>query len=62
MQFRASNNEAEYDALLHSLRFILEMHVGDLEIFSDSQLVTGHVNGSYEARDPMMVSYLMEAK
>ena len=38
------------------------MHVDDLEVFSDSQLVTGHVIRSYEARDLTMVSYLMEAK
>ncbi|XP_065008028.1 uncharacterized protein LOC135638684 [Musa acuminata AAA Group] len=62
LQFRATNNEAEYEALLHGLHLALEMHVDGLEVFSDSQLVTGHVNGSYEARDPTMVSYLMEAK
>nr|XP_009387002.1 PREDICTED: uncharacterized protein LOC103974012 [Musa acuminata subsp. malaccensis] len=55
-------SEAEYEALLHGLRLALELHVDDLEVFSDSQLVTGHVNRSCEARDPTMVSYLMEVK
>ncbi|XP_064944556.1 uncharacterized protein LOC135596437 [Musa acuminata AAA Group] len=60
LKFRATNNEAEYEALLHGLRLALELHVGDLEVFSDSQLVTGHINGSCEARDPTMISYLVE--
>uniref|UniRef100_A0A804ICR2 RNase H type-1 domain-containing protein n=1 Tax=Musa acuminata subsp. malaccensis TaxID=214687 RepID=A0A804ICR2_MUSAM len=42
LQFRATNNEAEYEALLHNLRLALEMHVNDLEIFSDSQLRLAH--------------------
>nr|XP_009386119.1 PREDICTED: uncharacterized protein LOC103973313 [Musa acuminata subsp. malaccensis] len=62
LKFRATNNEAEYEALLHGLHLALELHVGDLEVFSDSQLVTGHINGSCEARDPTMISYLMEVK
>ena len=62
MQFRGTNNEVKYEALLHGLRLALEMHVDDLEVFNDSQLVMRHVNGSYEAQDPKMVSYLMEAK
>ncbi|XP_065027568.1 uncharacterized protein LOC135651428 [Musa acuminata AAA Group] len=62
LQFQATNNEAEYEALLHGLRLALEMQVDNLEVFNDSQLVTGHVNGSYEARDPTMASYLAETQ
>ncbi|XP_065004142.1 uncharacterized protein LOC135636382 [Musa acuminata AAA Group] len=49
LQFQATNNEAKYEALLHRLRLTLEMHVGDLEVFNESQLVMGHINRSYEA-------------
>ncbi|XP_065041591.1 uncharacterized protein LOC135675241 [Musa acuminata AAA Group] len=62
LQFPATNNEAEYEALLHGLRLALEMQVDNLEVFNDSQLVTGHVNGSYETRDPTMASYLVETQ
>nr|XP_009400985.1 PREDICTED: uncharacterized protein LOC103985099 [Musa acuminata subsp. malaccensis] len=62
LQLRATNNEAEYEVLLHSLRLTLEMHVGNLEVFNNSQLVTGHVNDNYEARDPTMALYLTEVK
>ena len=37
--FRASNNEAEYEALLVRLRIILGMGAQDVEIYLDSQLV-----------------------
>jgi len=37
--FRASNNEAEYDALLVGLRTILDIGALEVEIYSDSQLV-----------------------
>ena len=36
LQFWATNNEAEYEALLHGLRLALEMHVDNLKVFSDS--------------------------
>ena len=62
LRFRATNNEAEYEALLHGLRLALEMCVGDLEAFNDSQLVVGHVNGSFEAWDPTMALYLAEVR
>ena len=37
--FRASNNEAEYEALLARLRAILDMGAREVEIYSDSRLV-----------------------
>ena len=37
--FRASNNEAKYEALLVGLRTVLGMGTRDIEIYSDSQLV-----------------------
>ena len=36
LQFRATNNVAEYEALLHGLCLTLEMHVDNLKVFSDS--------------------------
>ena len=37
--FRASNNEAEYEALLAGFRTVLGMGDRDVEIYSDSRLV-----------------------
>ena len=47
--FKASNNEAEYEALIVGLRTVLGMGVRDVEIYSDSRLVVNQVQGSFEA-------------
>ena len=60
--FRASNNEAEYEALLAKLRTVLGMGALDIEIYSDSQLVVSQVQGSFETRDSQMKEYLQVIK
>ncbi|GFS36164.1 hypothetical protein Acr_00g0044410 [Actinidia rufa] len=49
--FKATNNEAEYEALFISLRVAVELGAQSLEIFSDSQLVVNQVQGDYLAKD-----------
>ena len=39
LRFRASNNKAEYEALLAGLRTVLNIGARDVEIYSDSRLV-----------------------
>ena len=39
MGFKASNNKAEYEALLAELRAILNMGAREVEVYSDSWLV-----------------------
>ena len=60
--FRATNNEAEYKALLAGLRTILGMGARDVEVNSDSRLVVSQVQGSFEARDSRMKEYLQAVK
>ncbi|XP_065003984.1 uncharacterized protein LOC135636271 [Musa acuminata AAA Group] len=60
--FQATNNEAEYEALLAGLRLALEMQVNAIHILTDSQLVAEQLSGGYEAREPTMVKYLAEVK
>ncbi|KAJ8499341.1 hypothetical protein OPV22_009893 [Ensete ventricosum] len=36
LEFKATNNEAEYKALLFGLRLANELHVEDIEVFTDS--------------------------
>ena len=49
LRFRASNNEAEYEALLVGLRTVLNMGARDVEIYLDSRLVVSQVQGNFKA-------------
>ena len=60
--FLASNNEAEYKALLIGLRSAIRLGADQLQVFCDSQLVVNHISGEYLARDERMLSYLSIVK
>uniref|UniRef100_A0A2N9ERL9 Uncharacterized protein n=1 Tax=Fagus sylvatica TaxID=28930 RepID=A0A2N9ERL9_FAGSY len=60
--FLASNNEAEYEALLIGLRSALRLGADRLQVFCDSQLVVNHISGEYSARDERMMTYLSITK
>ncbi|XP_057538103.1 uncharacterized protein LOC130815609 [Amaranthus tricolor] len=61
-EFAASNNEAEYEALLMGLKICYEAGAKELAAFSDSQLIVGQVNGEFEAKDDSMKMYLQQVK
>ncbi|XP_074297358.1 uncharacterized protein LOC141628070 [Silene latifolia] len=58
----ATNNEAEYEALILGLKLALDLKIRHLQVCSDSKLIFNHVNDCYEARDPRMMAYLDVAK
>ena len=60
--FSATNNEAEYEALLQGMAMVQKMGGKIVEIFSDSRLVIGQVKGELEARDARMQEYLSQVK
>ena len=47
--FKASNNEAEYEALIARLELAKELKVESLYISSDSQIVVCQINDEYQA-------------
>ncbi|XP_021817133.1 uncharacterized protein LOC110759389 [Prunus avium] len=61
-QFQASNNEAEYKALLAGLRLAKGIGAKQLRICSDSQLVVNQVLTEFEAKDTSMAAYLTHAR
>ena len=54
LSFSATNNEAEYEALLIGMMMVQKIGGKAVKVFSDSKLVVGQVKGDLEARDPRM--------
>ncbi|GJV03773.1 reverse transcriptase domain-containing protein [Tanacetum coccineum] len=57
-RFDATNNEAEYEALIAGLRIAEQMGVKNLQANVDSRLVANQVNGTYVAKEVDMIRYL----
>ena len=60
--FLATNNKAEYEALLQGMMMVQKLGGKAMEAFSDSKLVVGQVMGELEARDARMQEYLGRVK
>ncbi|XP_077228555.1 uncharacterized protein LOC143861525 [Tasmannia lanceolata] len=56
--FRASNNEAGYEALIAGMNLAVQTHAQRLKAYFDSQLIVNQVQGTYKARDERMIKYL----
>ena len=54
LDFSATNNEAEYEALLIGMAMVQRMGRISVKVFSDSRLVVGQVKGEFEAKDERM--------
>jgi ribonuclease HI len=57
LHFTASNNVAEYEALINGLRIAIELGIRRLEIRGDSELVVDQVMKEKNCVDPKMVAY-----
>jgi ribonuclease HI len=51
---RATNNVAEYLALIHALKKADELRGRDLTILSDSELLVRQMSGEYKVRNPQL--------
>ena len=60
--FSATNNEAEYEALLERMSMVQKLGGKAVNMFLDSRLVVGQMNGELEARDERMQGYLYQIK
>jgi ribonuclease HI len=62
LHFLASNNVAEYEALVNGLRIAIELGVRRLDARDDSQLVIDQVMKNSHCRDPKMEAYCDEVR
>ena len=60
--FTASNNVAEYEALVNGLKITIELGVRRLDIRGDSQLVIDQVMKASNCHDPKMEAYCKEVR
>lgn len=51
LDFTASNNEAEYEALIAGLLMSKELRVKRLRVHSDSNLIVNQMNNHYHVKD-----------
>ena len=62
LSFPATNNEAEYEALLAGMIMVKRLGGKAVEIFSNLRLVVEQINGDFEARDQRMQRYLSKIR
>jgi ribonuclease HI len=62
LHFSASNNVAEYEALVNGLHIAIELGVQRLDARGDSQLVIDQVMKNSHCRDPKMEAYCDEVR
>jgi hypothetical protein len=62
MHFPASNNAAEYEALLHGLRIDTALGIRQLRVLGDSLLVVNQANKEWSCLDDKMMLYCLELR
>ena len=62
LDFPATNNESEYEALIAGLDLAKAAGATRVVIYCDSQVITNQVNGDYECKGEMMKKYLDQVK
>ena len=57
----ATNNVAEYSGLVAGLRKALELHVPEIEVVSDSELLVKQMRGEYRVKNEALRGLFLEA-
>jgi ribonuclease HI len=62
LEFKATNNMAEYEALIFSLTAALSLGICQLLVKGDSQLIIKQVHGECSCNEPRLVAYLLHVR
>ena len=62
LEFTATNNQAEYEALIAGLELAKAVKADRVKIRTNSQLVANHVSERFQLRDGRMEQYLKKVK
>ncbi|XP_015953775.1 uncharacterized protein LOC107478141 [Arachis duranensis] len=61
-RFNASNNQAEYEALLAGLKLALQLQIPRITVYCDSSLVVHQIKGEFQVKDPLLEKYWLITK
>lgn len=50
----ATNNQAEYHAVINALEHLMDTDVDQIAFHSDSQLIVNQLNGAWDVNDPQL--------
>ena len=62
LDFSATNNEAEYEALMMGMAMVQRMGGTSVKVFSNLRLVVNPVKREFEAKDERIQGYLSQVK
>ncbi|CAL4963476.1 unnamed protein product [Urochloa decumbens] len=62
IHYKASNNGAEYEALIHGLRIVISLGIKRLLCYGDSKLVVEQVNKNWDTTKETMSAYCADVR
>jgi ribonuclease HI len=62
LEFKTTNNEAEYEAIIVGLGMALKLGANFVEVQSDSQVIVGHIQGEFEVKGEKMKRFLAKVQ
>jgi ribonuclease HI len=62
LEFKATNNMAEYEALIFGLSAALSLGIHQLLVNGDSQLIIKQVRGECSCNEPRLAAYLLHVR
>ena len=62
LEFSATNNDAEYEAVLAGLEIAKEIGIRSIYIYSDSKLIVNQILGEFQTKGERLTAYLNKAK
>jgi ribonuclease HI len=57
LEFACTNNQVEYEALLHGIEYLRYLGARDVDVFGDSNLIVQQVKGDSQCLDGVLNSY-----
>jgi ribonuclease HI len=57
LEFACTNNQVEYESLLHELEFLRDFGARDIDVFGDSNLIVQQIRGDSQCLDGVLNSY-----